>query len=134
MKTLFVIFAGMMLLGCGPPPPVPKATHVKQVQEAISRGGGETNILAESLTLFARLSTQTGYVFGYWNDNPWCDGLTGITKLGDVFHYNPSSPRWIQVRIYNSHFDTYSIYLLNPDLPEPAGFERIAGNIGFIKQ
>ncbi|HWW00882.1 MAG TPA: hypothetical protein VNZ64_14395 [Candidatus Acidoferrum sp.] len=133
MKSVVGLFICIVLVGCGPPPPVPKGTHVKQVQQAIARGGGATNILTESRALFARLSMETNYVLDEIAGSKWCDGLTGITNLGDVFHYDPSNPDYIRVRIHNSHFDTYFIDLLNPDLPEPAGFERIAGNVGFIE-
>jgi hypothetical protein len=106
---------------------------VKQVREAIAKGGGETNILTESRTLFERLSTRTNYVLSGMADSRWCDGLTGITNLGDVLHYDPSRPDRIELRIHNSHFDTYFVALLNPNFPEPSGFERIAGNVGFIE-
>jgi hypothetical protein len=62
----------------------------------------------------------------------WCQGFTGITNLGDVFEYDPWRRDRIEVRVHNSHDDTYWLVLLNPDTPEPAVFERIAGNVGFI--
>ena len=134
MKSVVGMIFCIVLVGCGPPAPVPKGTHVKQVQQAIAKGGGETNILAESRKLFARLSSETNYVLSEMAGSRWCGALTGITNLGDVFHYDPSTPDHIEVRIHNSHFDTYFIALLNPAVPEPPGFERIAGNVGFIDQ
>ena len=137
MKTFSLIVLSMMLVGCGPPPPVPKHTHIKQVQGAIAKAGGVTNIINESRTLFTRLSQKKNpapfYGAEYGTEDPCFHGLSGITNLGDVFHYASYEPDRIHIRIHNSHFDTYFIDLLNPDLPEPAGFERIAGNVGFIE-
>ena len=130
MKTLLVIVASMMLVGCGPPAPVPKAVHIQQVQRAITQAGGVTNIINESRTLFTRLSRQAAL---YTTDDRCFEGLSGLTNLGDVFDFEPLHPNSIHIRIHNSHFDTYFIDLLNPDLPEPPGFERIAGNVGFIE-
>ena len=137
MKTFSLIVLSMILVGCGPPPPVPKHTHIKQVQGAIAKAGGVTNIINESRTLFTRLSQKKNpapfYGAEYGAEDPCFHGLAGITNLGDVFHYASYEPDRIHIRIHNSHFDTYFIDLLNPDLPEPAGFERIAGNVGFIE-
>jgi len=130
MKTLFAIVVTIILVGCGPPRPVPKETHIKQMQRAIAKAGGETNILNESRTLFTRLPRDAAL---YTADARCFDGLSGLTNLGDVFHFDPLHPDRIHIRIHNSHFDTYFIDLLNPDAPQPAGFERIAGNVGFIE-
>jgi hypothetical protein len=133
-KTIAVgTIACVALSGCGPSPPVPKSVHLKQVQAAIVKAGGETNILTESRTLFARLSSQTNYILDERAASKWCKGLNGITNLGDVFDYEPYKPDRIEVRIHNSHFDTYFIVLVNPDVQDPSGFERIAGNVGFAK-
>jgi len=121
------------LSGCGPPSPVPKSVHLKQVQAAIVKAGGETNILAESRTLLARLSGQRDFILDDLAGSKWCEGLNGITNLGDVFHYYPDRSDQVEIRIHNSHFDTYFIVLVNPDVQEPSGFERIAGNVGFAK-
>lgn len=59
------------------------------------------------------------------------DGLSGIQSLGDVFYYQSG---YVRIRVHNSHWDTYFIYLVNPDQPPPANFERIAGNVGFMDQ
>jgi hypothetical protein len=133
MKNLPATIVWVLLVGCAPTP-VSKEVHRKQVESAIAKAGGETNILSESRTLFARLSNQTNYVLSPMAGNRRFESLAGITSLGDVFHYDPSSPDHIEVRIHNSHFDTYFIALLNPNLPEPPGFERIRGNVGFIEQ
>ncbi len=58
------------------------------------------------------------------------EGLSGIQSLGDVFYYEPGH---VRIRIHNSHEDTYFIYLLDPGQPQPANFECIAGNVGFIE-
>jgi hypothetical protein len=134
MKFIFGIIVFMALTGCGPPPPVPKSAHVKQMQQAIVKAGGETNLLIESRTLFSRLSTQREYVLSELAGSKWCEGLSGITNLGDVFHYDPMKPDRIEVRIHNSHFDTYFVALLNPDAPVPSGFEKIVGNVGFVDE
>lgn len=123
-----------MLMGCGPPPPVPKETHIRQVLQAIAKGGGETNILSESRTLFLRLAGSTNHSLFYRAGHRHFDGLSGLTNLGEVFQYEPSEPDRISIRVYNSHFDTYFIFLVNPDLPQPPGFERIAGNVGFVER
>jgi hypothetical protein len=134
MKTLLTTVVGIMLIGCGPPPPVPKKTHIQQVQRAVAKAGGETNIANESRTLFTRLSQiKNPEPFYTTEDQRLFHDLLGITNLGDVFHYAAYEPDRIHIRIHNSHFDTYFIDLLNPDRPEPKGFERIVGNIGFIE-
>ena len=146
MKSVCAIVACIILVGCHPPP-VSKETHIKQVQGAIAKAGGETNILSDSRTLFARLSHETNFVLfsmeggRYLKTNPPCsagdyaiiEGLSAITNLGDVLRYEPFQPDRVFIRVHNSHFDTYFITLVNPDLPQPPGFERIGGNVGFIK-
>lgn len=123
----------LAFIGCVPPPGS-KETHRKQVEGTIAKAGGETNILTESRTLFARLSSRTNYVRSGMARDRYFDGLTGVTNLGDVFHYDPRLPDMVEIRVYNSHSDTYHIVLLNPNLPEPSGFERIRGNVGFLKR
>lgn len=121
-----------MLVACAPPP-VAKSTHKEQIQQVIAKVGGETNILNESRTLFARLAAETNSVLFTVREKPrYLEGLSGITNLGDVFRYEPSEPNRISVRVHNSHFDTYFILLVNPDLPQHQGFEQISGNVGFI--
>ena len=134
MKIVIAIVTCLILAGCGPPSPVPKEKHVAQVKDAVAKAGGVTNLLKESRVLFARLASETNFVLDYMTDNRRFAGLAGITNLGDVFRYNPVQPDRLRIRIHNSHFDTYFIELLNPDRPEPSGFERIAGNVGFIEQ
>jgi hypothetical protein len=133
MKALFATIAAMTLVGCAPPP-VPKATHVQQIQRTITLAG-VTNILNESRTLFNRLSQKTNVSLfpDYMAGNPLFAGLSSLTNLGDVFTYESYYPDRIEIRVHNSHFDTYFIVLLNPDMPEPTGFERIAGHVGFIE-
>jgi len=133
VKNILGTIACIALVGCGPPPPVPKEMHVKQVRQAIARAGGETNILTESRTLFSRFEEMKGSGPFHSPEEKCFEGLSGITNLGDVFWYSSNEPERIQIRIHNSHFDTYFIDLLNPDSPEPAGFEKIAGNVGFIE-
>lgn len=128
MESALPILFFITVMGCSPPPS--KEAHITQVQHAIAKAGGETNILSESRTLFRRLSREDNSVPFYTADNRCFEGLSGITNLGDVFYYEPER---IHIRIHNSHFDTYFIDLLNPDRPEPPGFERIAGNVGFIE-
>ena len=120
-------------MGCEPPP-VPKEKHVQQIQQVIATVG-VTNIINESRTILTRLSHETddsGYYMLTPGDRRFA-GLSGLTNLGSPFHYSTLEPDRIRIRIYNSHRDVYSIALLNPDMPEPAGFERIAGNVGFIE-
>ena len=95
--------------------------------------GGETNILNESHTLFMRLAGGTNNSPFYMAGDRRFESLSSITNLGDVFHYEPSEPDRVSIRVHNSHFDTYFIFLVNPDLPQPPSFERIAGNVGFIE-
>lgn len=35
----WLVVAAVLLAGCGPPPPVPKATHIKQIQQVIASVG-----------------------------------------------------------------------------------------------
>ena len=122
----------MLMVGCGPPPPVPKETHVQQIQRTIAQVG-VTNMINESRTLFSRLSHETNSPFPLeMAGNPYFEGLSCLTNLGDVFTYAPYEPDRIEIRVHNSHFDTFFIELLNPDMPVPVEFERIAGNVGFI--
>ena len=101
------------------------------MQKAITKAGGQTNILNETRTLFTRLSQQTNSAPFYTASDYCLHDLSGLTSLGDVFYYQPDH---IRVRVHNSHFDTYFIVLVNPDQPVPADFERIEGNVGFLKQ
>jgi hypothetical protein len=134
MMSALAIAIGLTLVGCGPPPPVPKAKHVQQIQRVVA-AVGVTNIINESRTLFTRFSHETNVSAGpdSMTGSRYFAGLSGLTNLGDVFTYESYQPDRIEIRIYNSHFDTYFIALLNPDKPDPAGFERIAGNVGFIE-
>ncbi len=134
MKALLAIVASLIIVGCGPPPPVPKATHVQQVQRVIALVG-LTNIMNESRILFTRLSHETNVsaVPDQMAGHRYFSGLSGLTNLGDVFTYKFYERDRVDIRVHNSHFDTYHIVLLNPDMPEPAGFERIDGNVGFIE-
>lgn len=133
MKNVFGIIACIALIGCGPSPPVPKETHVKQVLQSIVMAGGESNILTDSRILFARFKEMGDSAPFHTPEEKYFQGLPSITNLGDVFYFSSKEPDRIHVRIHNSHFDTYFIDLLNPDSPEPTGFERIAGNVGFIE-
>ena len=130
MKALIVMVAGMLLAGCGRPPAVSKATHISQVKLEIAKAGGVTNVVNESRTLFARLDLKRDTAPFVAKDE-CLHGLSGLTNLGDVFFFEP--PDHVRIRIHNSHFDTYFIALLNPDLPAPANFVGIAGNVGFIE-
>jgi hypothetical protein len=126
MKSAFSVFVCAIIVGCSPPPS--KEAHIKQVEREIAQAGGESNIVAESRTLFRRLSSEAQI---YGREDRCFEGLHGITNLGDVFIYEPD---YIHIRIHNSHFDTYIIELLNPDRPQPEGFQRIAGNVGFLER
>lgn len=119
------------LTGCDHPSS--KTARIQQVRREVERGGGEGKILKESRTLFSRCSKMNSSSPFLTLENPYFAGLPGITNLGDVFHLN-YYPDYFEIRIHNSHVDTYFIALLNPDRPEPAGFERIAGNVGFIER
>ena len=133
MTLFFFILTFLFAVGCAPSL-VPKEVHIGQVQEATFNGGGETSILNESRTLFMRLTGETKDP-PFWNvRDRRMDGLSAISKLGDVFRYELSEPDRVCIRVHNSHFDTYFIFLINPDLPWPAGFESIAGNVGFINK
>lgn len=132
MKVTFAALLGLFLMGCAPSP-ASKAEHKKGVLDAISKAGGESNVLNESRVLFARLSHQTNDVLWPVREREHFEGFSGITNLGDVFRYEPSQPDRVYIRVHNSHFDTYFILLVNPDLPQPPDFERIAGNVGFIE-
>ncbi len=128
MKWTFQIALCLILVGCEAPPS--KEAHVKQVQRAIVEAGGEAKILNESRILFPRCSAKVWSMPGVRREDRCFEGLPGIQSLGDVFYYEPGH---VRIRVHNSHRDTYFIYLLNPEQPQPADFESIAGNVGFIK-
>src|SRR5437016_2516887 len=127
MKWISAAILLFALVGCDRPSS--KEARIQQVRQEVVRGGGEARILDESRILFARSATQEWSSLFVTPENHFFAGLTGITNLGDVFYYHPDH---FEIRIHNSHVDTYFIALLNPDRREPTGFERIAGNVGFI--
>ena len=102
--SLLVIVVSAVLVGYGPPPPVPQQTHIQQVRQAIAKGGGMANILVESRTLFARLCQEKGPAL-HVTEEQCFQGLSGIANLGDVLDYSSHEPDRIHVRIHNSHFD-----------------------------
>ena len=128
IESVFPILVCATLVGCSPLPS--KEAHIKQVQRAIVKAGGEAEILKESQTLFPRCSAKLWSVPGVGREDSCFHGLPGIQSLGDVFYYEPGH---VCIRVHNSHRDTYFIYLLDPEQPQPASFERIAGNVGFIE-
>ena len=129
-NTVFAILACSILAGCFPSGPSSKQERIKQVEGIIAKAGGEVEILRESKELFSRCSGKTWAAPGRREDES-LKGLSGIQSLGDVFYYEEAH---IHIRVYNSHQDTYFIYLLNPEKPRPENFECIAGNVGFITQ
>jgi hypothetical protein len=132
MKIVFPILLSLVLAGCSPASSTPpsRAAHVKQVQQLIVKAGGESEILKESRILFPRCSAKKWSMPGVGPEDGCFAGLSGIQSLGDVFYYELGR---VRIRIHNSHQDTYFIYLLDPEQPQPANFERIAGNVGFIE-
>jgi len=130
MNCGFTIFVCVIFIGCFPPS---KEAHIKQVRQRITKAGGESEILKESRVLFPRCAKREWAEPGVGLKDSSLYGLPGIQSLGDVFFY-----KWgkIRIRVHNSHRDIYFIYLLDPDQPQPAGFERyferIAGNVGFL--
>jgi hypothetical protein len=128
MKKVFTILLCVATAGCSPSPS--KEAHIKQVQQAIQKAGGEAEILKESSVLFPRCSTKKWSMPGVRSGDPCFDGLPAIQSLGDVFYYESGH---IRVRVHNSHSDTYFIYILDPQQSQPPNFERIAGNVGFIE-
>ncbi len=132
MKLFFSILTFLFAVGC--PFFCSKGSTYRAGARGDFNGGGETSILNESRTLFMRLTGETKDP-PFWNvRDRRMDGLSAISKLGDVFRYELSEPDRVCIRVHNSHFDTYFIFLINPDLPWPAGFESIAGNVGFINK
>ena len=131
MRTLAIV-SFVILFGCAPPP-ASKTAHQQQVKLAIAKAGGETNVQTDSRKLFARLTGETNFVLSPVTQTRFLEGLSSLTNLGDVLRYEPTEPDRVLLRVHNSHFDTYFIALVNPDLPHPHGFECIAGNVGFIE-
>jgi hypothetical protein len=127
MKCVFAILVCAVLIGCSPPPS--KEAHVKQVQRAVISAGGEAEVLKESRVLFPRCSAKVWRMPGVGSEDACFQGLPGIQRLGDVFYYQSGC---VRIRVHNSHQDTYFIYLLDPEQPQPVGFEPVSGNIGFI--
>jgi hypothetical protein len=128
MKWISSAFLCFALVACDQPSS--KEQRTKQVQREVASAGGEAKILDESRILFARCSTQDWSHPFVTLENRCFTGLTAVTNLGDVFYYHPDH---FEIRIHNSHRDTYFIALLNPDQSEPDRFERVAGNVGFIE-
>lgn len=128
-KAVLPVLLCLALLGCWSRQSS-KVARIRQVQRAIAVAGGETNVLNESRVLFSRLSKHTPLLLG--PESSCFEGLRGITNLGDAYFYQHHTSDRVRVRVYNSHFDVFFIHILNPDMPEPAGFERVAGNVGFI--
>jgi hypothetical protein len=128
MKSVFAIPFCFILMGCSHPPS--NEAHIKQVQRAILKAGGEAQILTESQVLFPRCSAKIWSMPGVGREDSCLYGLPGIQSLGDVFYYEPG---YVRIRVHNSHRDTYFICLLDPEQPQPASFERVAGNVGFIE-
>ena len=106
-----------------------KEGHVRQVREAVERAGGEAEILKESRLLFPRCAGKTWSMPGVGREDHCLDGLPGIRRLGDVFYYASGV---VRIRVHNNHFDTYFIFLLDPDQAPPAVYERIIGNVCFL--
>ena len=113
--------------------PVSKDTHLRQVRLAIAKAGGVSNVLTESKILFQRFSAKPP-ALNYENisGSSYFMGLLGITKLGAAVSYSVDRPDRIEVFRFTNSFDKYAIELLNPDCPEPAGFQRVAGNVGYL--
>ncbi len=113
-----------------------KEAHIKELNNAVMMGGGESNLLSESQILFKRLSTnEMSYPGIRANDlynPPYFKGLSIITNLGDVFYYDHYHG-YLRIRRHNSHADTYFFYLLNPQQNQPANFEKVIGNLGFME-
>ena len=128
MKGIAHIVVGLLLIGCGQAPS--KNVHIEQMQRAIAKAGGEAEILKESQILFPRCSAKAWSMPGVGREDGCFRGLPAIQSLGDVFYYKPGH---VRIRVHNSHRDTYFIYLLDPEQPQPANFERIDGNVGFIE-
>jgi hypothetical protein len=119
---------GICVFVFGHPKPLTKQDHIRQVQAAVSKAGGEDKILAEARILLNRMPKGAGPIRpGNYND--YFEGLTAITNLGDVFRNNGNR---IEIRVYNNHFDVFHIAVLNPDNPTFGDFEPIVGKIGFI--
>ena len=107
---------------------------MRQVQLAIAKAGGLNNVLAESKILFERFSGKSPPLnYEEASGSAYFKGLAGITKLGAAFSYSADKPDRIEVFVFTNPFDKYAIELLNPDCPEPAGFQRIAGNVGYMQ-
>src|SRR5262245_31726187 len=85
MRDLLQIVAWVFLVGCAPPPSS-KPARIGQVQQAIEKAGGVTNVLNVSSVLFARLSSETGSIVGWpTREITHFQGISEITNLGDVF-------------------------------------------------
>lgn len=131
MKSVTAILLCLVILGCSPSAPS-RAEQVKQIQSAVAQVGGEGQILKESKILFPRCRSKTWSMPGVGPEDRCFDGLAGIQSLGDVFFFY--EPGHVRIRVHNSHSDTYFFYLVDPDKPQPAGFECIVGNVGFIEE
>jgi hypothetical protein len=126
MKCALILLLCVGFVGCTRT----KAQHAKQIQRIVQDCGGESELLKESKEFFARCRTVALHMPGRGDSDPVLANLPCIHSLGDVFFYQPGH---VRIRVHNSHFDTFFIYVLDPDQQPPANFERIIGNVGFIK-
>src|SRR5205814_6478597 len=120
--------------GCAPK----KQAHEQEIRAIVEKAGGSSVILTESQKLFARLTNKNESILFLQHDG-WLDDFPGIRSLGDVFSYSRKTsilPERIDIRHYNSHWDTYFVQVINPKelrKTQPKGFKQIVGNIGFIE-
>jgi hypothetical protein len=126
MKSAFIGLLCIGLIACTRT----KAQHIEQIQRSVRDHGGEAELLKESKELFIRSPKVAWHMPGIGKEKPPLAGLPCIQALGDVFFYQPGHMR---IRVHNSHFDTFFIYLIDPDQPVPPNFEQVIGNVGFIQ-
>jgi hypothetical protein len=128
MKKTFLVVLCLSLIGCDHP--TTSEERVQQIRTSVVKAGGATTVDAEARILIGRMvKTKIQQGMPVASEDPMLNGLSGLTNIGDVFEYYGNR---IQVRIHNSHSDTYHVDLLNPDLPRPTNFVEISGNVGVV--
>src|SRR3954469_906575 len=126
MRMPLIVALSLALIGCEGS----RTQHIRQIQRAVQDHGGESELLKESEELFARCRTAgaCGPLMAA-SHTPALANLPCILSLGDVFYYRPGR---VDVRVHNSHFDTFWLSLFDPDQQLPASFDPIIGNVGFL--
>ena len=102
--------------------------RLRAVKRDVEKAGGTEVIIAESEKLFSALSESKNKPFLQYNES--FTNYPAIASLGDVFHYTSEPTKQISIRRYKHHFNTYWIYLVEPDFKTSESAQKsMIGNI-----